>query len=398
MKLDNIQEEINFNDLIKSDNLYSLCIPFFNLIHDNDSYFIIKSEYRSSKFNSNFNKDIYLKNNEILINTSELPFILKDKKHYCFIKKTQEIKTPESFLYALYKKIQGLREKYDDENFSSIILLSAFVPRGSMDIEKGNKFAVDIFRKYETKEYLNQWYSLLTSTINDIRQLNLNFRELQPDFLNEKAKRNTQFRINLKWFCNYFLEDVKNLNIYKYETLKKNLSIINKHNINEKIKKLPDQKLKLYIEEITEGKEYLKNTDTLRQLFGFDYKKRIDNNRDYTIVKIAKEILPDVCSGCINKYDLKYRTFKYKNSTKWYLEINHVIAFANNNVDQFDNLCKLCPPCHKALTKNRADEELQRMIIKSIIENNFNVSNFIKLFIETDSLEEKINYVFSKLL
>lgn len=37
---DYLKEEISFDDLINSNNLYSLCIPFFNLTNENKEYFI----------------------------------------------------------------------------------------------------------------------------------------------------------------------------------------------------------------------------------------------------------------------------------------------------------------------------------------------------------------------
>lgn len=196
------EKEITFDELIKLENLYALCISFFNLIDDNKDYFIIKSEYRTSKFNEILPEKMFSENNILISKISELPFVLNKNRHFCYIKKNEKIKNYGDFFYALYKKIQGMREKYDDDTFSTIVLLSAFIPRGSMDIKSGNKLAVDIFRKYEKKEYLNQCFSLLTGVIKDVRQFNLNFRELQPESIEnmkkEKSSKYTQLRINLK--------------------------------------------------------------------------------------------------------------------------------------------------------------------------------------------------------
>ena len=67
---------------------------------------------------------------------------------------------------------------------------------------------------------------------------------------------------------------------------------------------------------------------------------------------------------------MENRTFKMRNSDRYYLEIHHVISFsADNTLDQIDNLVKICPACHRALTKNRAEESYQKQLITKILIN-----------------------------
>lgn len=388
------KEWLNFDDLINSDNLYALCISFFNLVDDNDDFFILNSYYKKSKF-SNLELDlkILVENNELISKISNLPFILEKNKHCCYIKKNGNINF-NTFFSLLYKKIQRLREKYDDKTFSQIVCASLFFPRGSIDIN-ANFFAVDIYRKYQNEEYLNKIFYLLTS-VGDIKQLNFNFREFQQQHIKKINTRNTQIRINLKWLCDYLSLTLKQFNKYKFNIINNNLQIINSKTIRNKISLDFYDRIQFYITNILKSKSTNLDIDSLRKEIGFDSNSK-EFVRNSSIVNLAKIALPDFCSGCIGKYELKDRTFKYKNSDKWYLEINHVISFANNNVDQIDNLCKLCPACHKALTPNRANESLQKEIIKSILNNNPIVSDYVNLFIESNTIERKIEYVFEKL-
>lgn len=386
---------LDFDNLISSDNLYALCISFFNLVDDNDDFFIVKSYYKKSKFsNLELEQKILLANNILISKISDLPFILEKNKHCCYIKKNNNINF-NIFFDLLYKKIQRLRKKYDDKTFSQIICASLFFPRGSIDIN-ANFFAIDIYRKYQNEGYLSKIFYLLMS-IGDIKQLNFNFREFQQQHIKKINTRNTQIRINLKWLCDYLFLILKKFNKYKFNIINANLKIINSKTIRNKISLDFYDRIQFYIKNILNAKSLNLDINSLRKEIGFDLDSK-EFARNSNIVNLAKITLPDFCSGCVGKYELKDRTFKYKNSDKWYLEINHVISFANNNVDQIDNLCKLCPVCHKILTPNRTDESLQKEIIKSILNNNPIVSDYINLFIENNnSIERKIEYVFQKL-
>ncbi|WP_036433174.1 hypothetical protein [Mycoplasmopsis agalactiae] len=78
-------------------------------------------------------------------------------------------------------------------------------------------------------DYADHLLSLFLST-NAIKQLNLNFRELQPDFINNK-KRNTQIRVNLHWFYDHYFSELGNINIYKQVILMHNSKHILLNNV-----------------------------------------------------------------------------------------------------------------------------------------------------------------------
>lgn len=392
-----MNEYIDFEDFNKLNNLYSFCIAFFNISEENSDYFIIKSEYRiSKKTDYELNDEIYRENNKLLCNISSLPFELKKNIHYCYIEKTSSINSFYKFINYLYEKIQKFRQYYDNYQFSKVVYLSLFGLRGSPDFAL-NYYAVDIFRKFETENYIKKIFYLLPS-LENAEQLNFNFRDLQHEYVNKIRERNNQIRINLRWFFDNYCNDLKDINIYKY-----NILISNKVKIkNTKHKSIFTNqfysRMLIYIKTFF-SKEYLtdRNIPELRKKIGFLVEPDSINKRNSAIVEIAKEIFPDICSGCYLLYDIKDRTFKYKNKDRYYLEIHHVISFANNDVDQIDNLTKLCPTCHKALSPNRANPEYQKQIIRSILEFNNAASIFIESFVENDNLDQKIEYVYSKL-
>ncbi|WP_429988857.1 hypothetical protein [Mycoplasmopsis bovis] len=63
-----------------------------------------------------------------------------------------------------------------------------------------------------------------------------------------------------------------------------------------------------------------------------------------------------------------------------------------------ENLVKLCPACHKALSKNRACEEYQKQLIYNIISNNSFINKYLENFVNGDSIGEKIEFIYTLLI
>ncbi|WP_416371508.1 HNH endonuclease [Mycoplasma mycoides] len=77
--------------------------------------------------------------------------------------------------------------------------------------------------------------------------------------------------------------------------------------------------------------------------------------------------------------------------------MHHVLPFsANKSADVFENLVKLCPTCHKALSKNRALEDYQKKLIKNIIDNSVIVSEYLDNFIENN--QNKVDFIYDRLM
>ncbi len=376
-----------------------LCV-FANIKTFEERIFEVTSSYKESKFASiELNDKLYEQNNQLLNDYYHMPFSYKGIKHSFFIESEQPI---EIFLKKVYDLIQQKRveENISNDDFENKILLAFFGLRGSVDFTR-NYFAVDLIRDIVNDVYLDNLFKLLTN-ISDLRQLNLNFRELQEQYISGKNKRNTQFRINLRYFYDRLKNELSKINIYKSNILLSNKKIIQTKNISQNDKTPFIDRVLFY------GKKVLNNSiiteneaEKLRKELGFDYNESLDNkiSRNQGIVKYVRIFFDDVCVACKDEFSIENRTFKYKNSDRYYLEIHHCISFsADNTCDQIDNLVKLCPSCHRALTKNRADEIYQKHLISNILKNSPKTQEFCFNFLSEDATNtDVIDFIYDRL-
>ena len=239
-------------------------------------------------------------------------------------------------------------------------------------------------------------YKILLSSNDLINRLNLNFREFQPQYL-QGIQRNTQVRINLKWFFDNVMAYYSDINDYKYGVLLHNHT------------KLGDtRRYNAFVERLTIYREDVigrKLSDHEKERMREELNLEISNNdgeqvagRNQKIVSFAREAFPDECVGCRNHYNIADRSFIMPRNGRYYFEINHVIPYANDNkkVDVLDNLVKLCPTCHRALTPGRANETLQREIIHNMLESRPEVKQFV-IAMESGRFATPEDYVFSAL-
>ena len=240
--------------------------------------------------------------------------------------------------------------------------------------------------------YLDKLFKLLTN-IKDLRQLNLNFRELQGQFI-EGIRRNTQLRINLRYIIDNTIDDLKNINTFKHKIIEK--YITEKNKISEKYNANFIDRLIFYRENILNNNLTKEKINQLRKKINISNEPAdSEPGRNQSIVKLVREYYPERCSACNNDYPVENRTFKRRDSDKFYLEIHHCISFsADRSCDQIDNLTKLCPACHRALTKNRADEEYQKKLIQNILESDKNIKEFCLNF---TTEENCIQFIYEKL-
>lgn len=202
---------MTIQELIGLKNIKALLAVFFNLSDDDDEYFIIKSEYRVSAFAK---KKVNVYDSLVLNNNLKSYFginfeLISFGKHIVKIKKTAEINTAEKFLAEIYRQIQLLSFEIETADYEESILMSLFALRGSADFIL-QYYAVDIYRKYSSKEYLRYIFQILSGT-SAISQLNLNFREFQPQFTAGTNLRNTQIRVKLGWFWNNLVKNYDEL-------------------------------------------------------------------------------------------------------------------------------------------------------------------------------------------
>lgn len=380
-------------DFFSTANINALLVTFANA-KPNNKGFVIESSYKNSKYSpSSLTENIYLQNNQLLSDFTKLDFQLKGTKHQFFIESESSC---DNFFAKIYQQIQIKRfeNEINDEEFSKLILLAFFGLRGSYD--GSNLYAMDLLRQVLTTQYIDNLFKLLTN-VSDLRQLNLNFRELQEQFVSGENQRNTQFRINLRYFYDNFKNDLAKINIFKANILKHNSKIIETKNIAQESETFI-QRLYFYRDNILNQTKTSNEIEQLRRNLGFNYDEIIDETvkRNQGIVRYVRAFFPDECVCCKDIYSIENRSFRYRNSDRWYLEIHHVISFSSDKtLDQIDNLVKLCPTCHRALTKNRADENYQKDLISKIFENEPRTKEFCLNF--TDNNNNCVQFVYDRL-
>lgn len=388
---------ISYENFIEKANLTALLIAFANAKPFANSQFrgfVIESSYKASKYAPYLLiESVYWHNNELLKQFSGLDFQLIGTKHQFFIEGSL---LTDKFFSQIYKRIQICRIEsgISDEKFSDLILLSFFSLRGSPDF-KLNFYSLDLPRQVVSSNYLDNFFKLLTN-ISDLRQLNLNFRELQEQFVTGENERNTQFRINLRYFSDNFIYMLDNVNRYKADILKHNQSLIRTKNIAQESKTFIER-LMFYKDNVLNRQKTDREIEQLRRDLGFIYDESIDEKtrRNQGIVQYVRAFFDDECICCKNEFPLENRTFKMRNSDRYYLEIHHVISFsADNTLDQIDNLVKICPACHRALTKNRAEESYQKQLITKILINAPKAKEFCLNFTDASNC---VQFVYDRL-
>ncbi|ESV09955.1 hypothetical protein M456_0206670, partial [Staphylococcus epidermidis MC28] len=133
-------------------------------------------------------------------------------QHVTYIKNENNISF-EEFMINIFSLIQQKRFTYSSSEFDGIVLNSAFGPRGSIDLKR-NYLTIDIYERFISDKYIEMIMNLLIST-EATNQLNLNFRNLQKQYVEQTNKRNTQIRINLKWFAENYIDYLSEINTYK---------------------------------------------------------------------------------------------------------------------------------------------------------------------------------------
>lgn len=131
----------------------------------------------------------------------------------------------------------------------------------------------------------------------------------------------------------------------------------------------------------------------IRKDLEFDEEKSESFKRDTNIIRFMRLYAPDICAACNDIYDIKDRSFLTRQN-RYYTEIHHCISVGKEKeLDVLENLVKLCPTCHRALSKGSAKNEYQKELIKKIINTNKQNLEFAKIIFnrnDTNLLVEKI--------
>ena len=266
--------------------------------------------------------------------------------------------------------------------------------RGSVDTT-ARFLAQDYF--YENKRELKKSQILIDQMELPIHFANFNARDLQPDFVSGRVKRNTQFRINIY----YYADQIGFMNEYKalifttaYQTFSSrekdgvlyytsSYSIPSKRSRNSSfINYLNYFSDNIYSKELSDAE-----IDRLRRELGFNTDNEPVQRRSAKLITLFNRTQPNVCGCCGTEH-----TFLTKTGTQ-YFEVHHVIPYANDGkeLDNFMNLVKLCPTCHRLMTSGTKEEQVKA--IRKILEGNEDIYDFTSEYLEIedkDKLAEKI--------
>ena len=392
-KLSYLASNLNYEDFTNNATLEALLVAFANAKPCNIG-FVIESSYKKSKYSSvELTDDVYQENNQLLCDFTGLLFQLNGTRHQYFVQTELPI---DEFFARIYQFIQikRVQSQISDDDFSDLILLSFFALRGSPDF-KLNFYSLDLPRQIVSSQYLDNLFKLLTN-ISDLRQLNLNFRELQHQFISGENERNTQFRINLRYFYDRLAQDLLSVNKFKADILLCNRQLIITKNIAQESKTFIER-LMFYKDRVLNHQKTEREIEQLSRDLGFVYDEMIDEKvkRNQGIVQYVRAFFDDECVCCKNTYPLESRTFRHRDSERFYLEVHHVISFsADHTLDQIDNLVKVCPACHRALTKNRADETYQKQLIGEILVNAPKAKEFCLNFTDENNC---VQFIYDRL-
>lgn len=380
---------------IHSLKLDTLMAIFFNCDQSVDGNFVVKSTYRETKF-LHMERESYGATSHQLSMKYGLEFNVNGSTIYAVILNNEHISL-ENFIDRVYQCILvRISNEVSNYNLDCEMALAMFLFRGSADFNRGY-YSVDI--KTNNPKYYDEMFKILLSSDELLSRLNLNFRELQHEYVVGKSKRNTQVRVNLKWFYDNVVLYYPHLNQYKTDVLRQNIMSLGESTRYRSF----EQRLIFYKQNVLGRALSDVEIAELRRSLDFSEQETMHSHshfaiRNQKIVAYAREVFLDECVGCKGEYDISTRTFRMPRNGRWYLEINHVIPYASDSkkVDVVDNLVKLCPACHRALTPNRAEESLQKHIIDKMLASRDEVMKFVQSMMPNPSLSPT-NFVFSKL-
>lgn len=400
---------------IKKLGLNELMFLYFNLKNEKDKNNIPKSFTAEStiktanKTTNVISPDIDKKNYlELRLNGlnknydfQENKFIRSGNKKIKIIFDNEKHLSLEQYLNNIYQEIKKRYIFLTTEKFSEIFAIQAFVFRGSFDLT-GNYLTTDMHSsRTSSKKYIGNLIKLISLTNLD-SQLNLNFRQLQKQYVNNTAKRATQFRINLHYFYTHYYKKIKEINPYRYQQFIDNSKSLKLKNDAKDDNNSFIERINFYQKNIVNRQNI--NVNKLREMLDFselDGKSNKGKKRSNNAKNFAQLNAPERCSACCNQYKTKDRTFRRKNSDFWYFELHHVISFANKEIQTEvpENYVKLCPVCHRALTPNRAQEEYQKTLINNILENNDETKEYVENIkkLTNEIGKSNVDYVFEKL-
>ena len=120
--------------------------------------------------------------------------------------------------------------------------------------------------------------------------------------------------------------------------------------------------------------------------------------RSRALVEAIKYLTPDECVCCKNKYNIEDRSYINRNTGRYYFEIHHVISIGSNKeLDDENNMVKLCPTCHRTLKRGSGTPEEQKELIREIFHNAPQTLDFAEHFFNTKDFETIVDLTYKNL-
>lgn len=309
----------------------------------------------------------------------------------------------DGFYNKLYVKLVSKCDWIYDEQlneYKKSFIRGYMELRGSIDTT-ANYIAQDYF--YDSIFEIKKVRMLVDYLSIPYNVFNVNFRELQRDYYAGIRRRNTQLRLNIWWY----MENIGIINGYKAEVFalsrhldlpdpERNVYFFYNDDIRRKTNNILDERLNFYSTNVFGRNINDKDIKKMRKELKFDHKNKSIRNR--ALVEAIKYCTPDECVCCKNKYRIEDRSYISRVTGKYYFEIHHVISIGSNKeLDDENNMVKLCPACHRTLKRGSGTQEEQKELIREIFRNAPQTLNFAEHFFNTKDFEEIVNLTYKNL-
>ena len=358
--------------------------------------------------------------NEALCQQSKDTFIVQANeisKPYSYWQKGSVMFPKADIVFAVENDLELSKDNFFNR-LNRKILNSNFLDESSLTEDKKMfirgfselRGSLDRNRKLLTMDYIKRSQPetkrvrLLIDSLNvPVYVVNYNFREFQADYRAGK-KRETQLRYNIYWYAT----NIGFINEYRLEAFKKNFyynSIRKEGVVTYFVCQQPlrsdnttfENRLAYYTHNVFDKK--LTKTDLLKFKGMIGSSAESDSfKRDFSIVNYVRYCTPDVCVCCCDDYDIQDRTHVEPKTGRYHFEIHHMISVGKNKeLDDVDNLAKICPACHASLGRGSASENVQKKLIRKIFKHKENILKFCESYFDEKDFETLVDLVWKSL-
>lgn len=260
--------------------------------------------------------------------------------------------------------------------------------RGSIDTNRPF-ITQDYF--YNNKKEISKAKLLFEQLEAPVSIANVNFRDLQGQFVEGTNRRNTQFRLDLNWYAHH----IGFTNKYKAQIFSNRYysssNYVNEDGIyifvtperNSRDENSFERYIRFFSENVYGQKLSDERIASIRTTLGFDMNVA-PAKRSQKIVDTFRVITPDKCAICGTEV-----TYTNARTGRQHYAVHHMISFANGaELDVMDNLVKVCDTCHAMMKRGSGMVDDQIEAIKKILLEQENVYDFCSNYLDIDDIDE----------